>query len=91
MFQGNHAFLNDQVGFDRDERLAKVVSSPRKIPSPLDKWGGESLAPDDEMINSVNDNCGAQFMPDIAHSSDEDRDVSAVVSAETAVLPDRTD
>ena len=38
MFQDNHAFLDDQIGFDGDERLAKVVSSPGKIPSPLDKW-----------------------------------------------------
>ena len=88
MFQDNHAFLDDQVGFDGDERLAKVVSSPRKIPSPLDKWTGESLTPDGEMNNSVNNYCDAHFMSDVAHPSDEDRDVSAVVSAETAVLPD---
>lgn len=87
MFQGNHAFFHDQVSFDGGEHLVKVVSSPKKIPSPLDNWGGESLTPDDEMSN----NCGAQLMPGRAHPSDEDRDVNAVVSVEIAVLPDRID
>ena len=90
MFQDNYAFLDDQAGFDGDEPLAKVVSSPRKIPSSLDKWSGEILTPDGEMNNCVNNNYDAQFMSDVAHPSNDNRDVSVVVSAETVILPDWT-
>ena len=57
------------------------------LPS-LDSWTGGLSAFNDE----TNIGSGAQpFMPDSANAHDEDVDAGAAVSAETAVLLDRTD